>query len=84
MNLLRLPSEVQFLVKGLVVIVAVTAGDISSQVSDFRALKREQAMARKVADSAKKGVHKIKERAGRYAGTHRVKSETKKKRIRGR
>ncbi len=55
MNLLRLPSEVQFLVKGLVVIVAVTAGDISSQVSDFRALKREQAMARKVADSAKKG-----------------------------
>ena len=55
MNMLRLPSEVQFLVKGLVVIVAVTAGDISSQVSDFRALKREQAMARKVAGSAKKG-----------------------------
>jgi ribose/xylose/arabinose/galactoside ABC-type transport system permease subunit len=55
MNMLRLPSEVQFLVKGLVVIVAVTAGDISSQVSDFRALKREQAMARKVAASTKKG-----------------------------
>ena len=55
MNLLRLPSEVQFLVKGLVVIVAVSAGDISSQISDFRALKREQAKARKVAATAKKG-----------------------------
>ena len=30
MNLLRLPSEVQFLAKGLVVIVAVSAGDVSS------------------------------------------------------
>ena len=55
MNMLRLPSEVQFLVKGLVVIVAVTAGDVSSQISDFRALKREQARARKVAATAKKG-----------------------------
>jgi ribose/xylose/arabinose/galactoside ABC-type transport system permease subunit len=55
MNMLRLPSEVQFLVKGLVVIVAVSAGDISSQISDFRALKREQAKARKVAATAKKG-----------------------------
>ena len=55
MNLLRLPSEVQFLAKGLVVIVAVTAGDISSQISEFRALKREQARARKVAATAKKG-----------------------------
>jgi ribose/xylose/arabinose/galactoside ABC-type transport system permease subunit len=55
MNMLRLPSEVQFLVKGLVVIVAVTAGDISSQVSDFRALRREQAMARKLEAVSKKG-----------------------------
>ena len=55
MNMLRLPSEVQFLVKGLVVIVAVTAGDISSQISEFRALKREQASARNVAATAKKG-----------------------------
>lgn len=55
MNLLRLPSEVQFLAKGLVVIVAVAAGDISSQISEFRALKREQARARKVAVTSKKG-----------------------------
>ena len=55
MNMLRLPSEVQFLVKGLVVIVAVTAGDISSQLSDYRALRREQAMARKLEAASKKG-----------------------------
>jgi ribose/xylose/arabinose/galactoside ABC-type transport system permease subunit len=55
MNMLRLPSEVQFLVKGLVVIIAVTAGDVSSQVSEFRALKREQARARKAAATSKKG-----------------------------
>jgi ribose/xylose/arabinose/galactoside ABC-type transport system permease subunit len=55
MNLLRLPSEVQFLVKGLVVIVAVTAGDVSSQVSEFWALKREQTRARAAAALAKKG-----------------------------
>ena len=42
MNLRRLPSEVQFLAKGLVVIVAVSAGDVSSQISEFRALRREQ------------------------------------------
>ncbi len=55
MNLLRLPSEVQFLAKGLVVIIAVTAGDVSSQLSEFRALKREQARARIAANTAKKG-----------------------------
>jgi ribose/xylose/arabinose/galactoside ABC-type transport system permease subunit len=55
MNMLRLPSEVQFLVKGLVVIVAVTAGDVSSQISEFRALKREQARARKAAATSRKG-----------------------------
>ena len=54
MNLLRLPSEVQFLAKGLVVIIAVSAGDLSSQISEFRGLKREQAKARGVA-AAKKG-----------------------------
>jgi ribose/xylose/arabinose/galactoside ABC-type transport system permease subunit len=54
MNLLRLPSEVQFLAKGLVVIIAVSAGDVSSQISEFRGLKREQAKARGVA-AAKKG-----------------------------
>ncbi len=55
MNLLRLPSEVQFLAKGLVVIIAVSAGDISSQISDFRGLRREQAKARSAAAAAKKG-----------------------------
>jgi ribose/xylose/arabinose/galactoside ABC-type transport system permease subunit len=55
MNLLRLPSEVQFLAKGLIVIIAVAAGDVSSQVSEFWALKREQARARTAAALAKKG-----------------------------
>ena len=55
MNLLRLPSEVQFLAKGLVVIIAVAAGDVSSQISEFRSLKREQARARSAAAMAKKG-----------------------------
>ena len=55
MNLLRLPSEVQFLAKGLVVIIAVTAGDVSSRISEYRALKREQARARKVAATSQKG-----------------------------
>jgi ribose/xylose/arabinose/galactoside ABC-type transport system permease subunit len=55
MNLLRLPSEVQFLAKGLVVIIAVSAGDVSSQISEFRGLRREQATARRAAATAKKG-----------------------------
>ena len=55
MNLLRLPSEVQFLAKGLIVIIAVSAGDVSSQISDFWALKRERAKARTVAAAKRKG-----------------------------
>ncbi len=55
MNMLRLPSEVQFLAKGLVVIIAVSAGDVSSQISDFLALKRERAKARAVAAARKGG-----------------------------
>ncbi len=55
MNMLRLPSEVQFLAKGLVVIIAVSAGDVSSQISEFRALKREQANARNAAATASQG-----------------------------
>ena len=35
MNMLRLPSEVQFVAKGLVVIIAVSAGDVSSKVTAF-------------------------------------------------
>ena len=61
MNMLRLPSEVQFVAKGLVVIVAVSAGDVSSQISEFWALKREQAKARSVAAKAKKGGTQDKE-----------------------
>jgi ribose/xylose/arabinose/galactoside ABC-type transport system permease subunit len=55
MNMLRLPSEVQFLAKGLVVIIAVSAGDVSSRFSEFRSLKRAQTMARAAADAALKG-----------------------------
>ena len=49
MNMLRLPSEVQFLAKGLIVIIAVSAGDISQRISDYRTLKQEQARARAAA-----------------------------------
>ncbi|MDR3376626.1 MAG: ABC transporter permease [Ancalomicrobiaceae bacterium] len=55
MNMLRLPSEVQFLAKGLIVIIAVSAGDVSSQISEFRALRREQAKARHAAATVTKG-----------------------------
>jgi ribose/xylose/arabinose/galactoside ABC-type transport system permease subunit len=54
MNMLRLPSEVQFLAKGLVIVIAVSAGEVSSQISEFLALQRERARARMVA-TAKKG-----------------------------
>jgi ribose/xylose/arabinose/galactoside ABC-type transport system permease subunit len=47
MNMLRLPSEVQFVAKGLVVIIAVSAGDVSSRVSEFMTRRKEQALARK-------------------------------------
>ena len=46
MNMLRLPSEVQFVAKGLVVIIAVSAGDVSSKVSEFMARRKEQSLAR--------------------------------------
>jgi ribose/xylose/arabinose/galactoside ABC-type transport system permease subunit len=41
MNMLRLPSEVQFVAKGLVVIIAVSAGDVSTRVSGFMSRRRE-------------------------------------------
>jgi len=47
MNMLRLPSEVQFVAKGLVVIIAVSAGDVSAKVSEFKTRRRDQAIARK-------------------------------------
>ena len=46
MNMLRLPSEVQFVAKGLVVIIAVSAGDVSSKVSEFMTRRRELALSR--------------------------------------
>lgn len=55
MNMLRLPSEVQFLAKGLVVVIAVSAGDVSSRFSEYRALKREQANAQAAAAERTKG-----------------------------
>lgn len=47
MNMLRLPSEVQFVAKGLVVIIAVSAGDVSARVSEFLTRRRELAEARR-------------------------------------
>jgi ribose/xylose/arabinose/galactoside ABC-type transport system permease subunit len=41
MNMLRLPSEVQFVAKGLVVIIAVSAGDVSARISGFISRRRE-------------------------------------------
>lgn len=42
MNILRLPSEVQFLTKGVIIILAVSAGDISSRISAYRTLLEER------------------------------------------
>jgi ribose/xylose/arabinose/galactoside ABC-type transport system permease subunit len=41
MNMLRLPSEVQFVAKGLVVIIAVSAGDVSTKISGFLSRRKE-------------------------------------------
>jgi len=41
MNMLRLPSEVQFVAKGLVVIIAVSAGDVSARISEFMSRRKE-------------------------------------------
>jgi ribose/xylose/arabinose/galactoside ABC-type transport system permease subunit len=41
MNMLRLPSEVQFVAKGLVVIIAVSAGDVSTRISGFMSRRKE-------------------------------------------
>jgi ribose/xylose/arabinose/galactoside ABC-type transport system permease subunit len=49
MNMLRLPSEVQFVAKGLVVIIAVSAGDISAKVSEYASRRRDQSRERESA-----------------------------------
>src|SRR5258708_1068716 len=41
MNMLRLPSEVQFVAKGLVVIIAVSAADVSNRISGFLSRRME-------------------------------------------
>jgi ribose/xylose/arabinose/galactoside ABC-type transport system permease subunit len=41
MNMLRLPSEVQFVAKGIVIVVAVSAGHVSSAVSELMARRRK-------------------------------------------
>jgi len=46
MNMLRLPSEVQFVAKGLVVIVAVSAGDVSTRVSALLERRRDQVLSK--------------------------------------
>jgi ribose/xylose/arabinose/galactoside ABC-type transport system permease subunit len=40
MNMLRLPSEVQFVAKGLVVVIAVSAGDVSAKISEFMSRRK--------------------------------------------
>lgn len=47
MNMLRLPSEVQFVAKGLIVIIAVSASDVSSRIGEYMSRKRDQVQARK-------------------------------------
>jgi ribose/xylose/arabinose/galactoside ABC-type transport system permease subunit len=42
MNMLRLPSEVQYVAKGLVVIIAVSAGHFSAMISSFVTRRRDQ------------------------------------------
>jgi ribose/xylose/arabinose/galactoside ABC-type transport system permease subunit len=51
MNMLRLPSEVQFVAKGLVVIIAVSAGYVSTRVSEFVSRRKEQEFLRKAVRS---------------------------------
>jgi len=41
MNMLRLPSEVQFVAKGIVIVIAVSAGHVSSAVSEFMLRRRK-------------------------------------------
>ena len=47
MNMLRLPSEVQFVAKGLVVIIAVSAGSVSARISEFMSRRNEQRLLKK-------------------------------------
>jgi len=46
MNMLRLPSEVQFVAKGVIVIIAVSAGDVSANVSEFMSMKKKHVLTK--------------------------------------
>ena len=59
MNMLRLPSEVQFVAKGLVVIIAVTAGDVSAKVSEFLSRRKELHWRRTKGGEGRAGINKI-------------------------
>lgn len=56
MNMLRLPSEVQFVAKGLVVIIAVSAGDVSARISGFISRRKELRLGAAQARLGQKGV----------------------------
>jgi len=59
MNMLRLPSEVQFVAKGLVIIIAVTAGDVSAKVSEFLSRRKELHWRRTMGGEGRAGINKI-------------------------
>ena len=54
MNMLRLPSEVQFVAKGMVIVVAVSAGHVSMAVSELMSRRRKVTVPVAVAE-AKQG-----------------------------
>lgn len=56
MNMLRLPSEVQFVAKGLVIIIAVSAGDVSAGISGAMSRRRELRLGAAQAPRGRKGI----------------------------
>jgi ribose/xylose/arabinose/galactoside ABC-type transport system permease subunit len=55
MNLLRLPSEVQYVARGIVIIVAVSASEVSAKVSEFMTRRTQAETARRMTESDKGG-----------------------------
>jgi ribose/xylose/arabinose/galactoside ABC-type transport system permease subunit len=47
MNMLRLPSEVQFVAKGVIVILAVSAGDVYANLSEAMSRKKKQVFTKR-------------------------------------
>ncbi|TFG58903.1 MAG: ABC transporter permease [Spirochaetales bacterium] len=60
MNMLRLPSEVQFVAKGLVVIIAVSAGDVYSNLSVMFSRKRKQTTVEQQSTNQTGGANEVK------------------------